>query len=78
MSFSGSGSKSAFNGRFLTIYRAPHNNSPFHFESILCDTQTGVQYLCLSGPSGALSATPLLDTDGKPLIYQPPSENTNG
>ena len=35
---------------------------------IFVDTETGVQYLfCQSGYAGGL--TPLLDTEGKPLIY---------
>ena len=35
---------------------------------ILVDTKTGVQYLfCQSGYAGGLS--PLLDAEGKPLIY---------
>ena len=37
--------------------------------SIIVDSDTGVEYLCIRHKNGSPSVTPLLDADGKPVIY---------
>lgn len=54
------------NDRFEKIY----NQGTMNITEIWVDKETGVQYLFhVSGYAGGL--TPLLDKDGKPVIYDP-------
>jgi len=56
--------------RFVTVYEC--KGTLIHTRQIMVDRMTGVQYFCLSGgTTGDLTMTPLLDRDGKLLLYQP-------
>ncbi len=55
------------NTRFEVIYTGGSSLSNSGIQKILVDKETGVHYLYVqSGYSGGL--TPLLDTEGKPII----------
>lgn len=55
--------------RFERIYV---QNSITKSIEVLLDKSTGVQYLfCQSGYSGGAGLTPLLDSEGKPIIHIP-------
>ncbi len=55
--------------RIQRVYNQPPEGAGQPYASIYVDTVTGVQYLFFeSGPRSGL--TPLLDRDGKPLLFE--------
>lgn len=55
------------NNRFITIAKEGSALSDEGFKQILVDKETGINYLMVKSGYG-LGLTPLLDSDGKPMI----------
>lgn len=56
--------------RFIIIEKSTMIGA--HVVDVICDRQTRVEYVSFTVGTGGGSLTPLLDTDGKPLLYDGP------
>jgi hypothetical protein len=62
--------------RFVVVHEQRSGILQSQYKSILLDRMTGVQYLWAResmGNGGTGGLTVLVDQDGKPLIYNPPT-----
>lgn len=56
--------------RFVVIEKATMIGP--HVVDVICDRQTRVEYVSFTVGTGGGSLTPLLDAQGKPLLYDGP------
>ena len=62
------GNKEEFEDRFITISQHKVGNKHFYRNiMVIKDTETRIQYMIVTHPDG-VGITPLLDTEGKPII----------
>ena len=57
--------------RFIVVHKEGAYYDDLGMRMVMLDQATGVYYLVLSGANGASALTPLLDTNGKPMLYDP-------
>ena len=58
--------KNDMDKRFVVAYK--ENLTGVAWAKVLIDTETGVNYLNVYSGKGGVAITPLLDSDGKPIV----------
>ncbi|MBR6896829.1 MAG: hypothetical protein IKN24_01550 [Lachnospiraceae bacterium] len=57
--------------RFIVVHKEGTEYDDLGKRMVMLDQATGVYYLVLAGANGASALTPLLDENGKPMLYDP-------